>query len=211
MSNDGVRSVKQARSIERREAILSAAVTMFMRERVSAITHRSVAAAANVPLGAIRYYFSSREELLLETLTRVEQRRHDEATRILTRASPASSIHDCAELLLRAYVGPPSGSHKLDDHHLITTVGWLVDVPRESAALSARLLENWQPISADLRAILYRCDRVMPVNLVTHVIDGAIVVNFSWERGELVSRVLDAVSQQLEFAQARGLHLPKPD
>ena len=54
----------------RREAIVSAAADILRTGGPSLLTHRSVATAAAVPLAATTYYFSSKEELLVEALGR---------------------------------------------------------------------------------------------------------------------------------------------
>jgi DNA-binding transcriptional regulator YbjK len=53
---------------ERRDAIVAAAAGVLREGGPSAMTHRSVAAAAGVPLAATTYYFASKEELLAEAL-----------------------------------------------------------------------------------------------------------------------------------------------
>ncbi|QYH36648.1 TetR/AcrR family transcriptional regulator [Salinibacterium sp. M195] len=203
MSDDGTRDVKQERSLERRNAILQAAADLFTTDRISAVTHRRVATEAGVPLGAIRYYFSTREELLIATVNLVEERRHHDALEALTDASPTATTRHCATLLLRAYIGQPHDGTAIYDDYLAASVGWLADATRESHALATQLFNHWPAIEADLSAILKRSELSAPVNLITHVIDGAILVGFAWERGELVERVTDAITEQLTFARAR--------
>lgn len=53
---------------ERRAAIAAGAVRVLSREGLAAVTHRAVAREAGVPLAATTYYFSSKEELLIEAL-----------------------------------------------------------------------------------------------------------------------------------------------
>lgn len=201
MSSDGIRSVKQERSIERRDTILRASVHLFTSQRVSAITHRSVAADAGVPLGAIRYYFSTREELLIASIRLIEARRHTDAQHALTSATPETTTRECARLLLHSYIGLPPGKSSFNDGYLSASVGWLADIPRESEVLSTQLAKHWPAIRSDLTAILVNCDRTVPPHLITNVIDGATLASFVWERGELVDRVIEAVAEQLEFAQ----------
>ena len=52
----------------RREAILKATLDVIAAHGTDGVTHRAVAAAAGVPLSATTYWFSSRDELLEETL-----------------------------------------------------------------------------------------------------------------------------------------------
>ncbi len=59
---------RQARGQERVEQILRAALVVIGRGGVAAVTHRSVAEQAGVPLGSMTYYFASKQELLREAL-----------------------------------------------------------------------------------------------------------------------------------------------
>jgi DNA-binding transcriptional regulator YbjK len=57
-----------ARGRPRRELLLEVTIELIAREGVDAVTHRRVAQLAKVPLGSTSYYFSSREEMLVEAL-----------------------------------------------------------------------------------------------------------------------------------------------
>lgn len=59
---------KAPRGEARREAILRATLAVIAAHGTDGVTHRAVAAEAGVPLSATTYWFSSREELLEETL-----------------------------------------------------------------------------------------------------------------------------------------------
>jgi DNA-binding transcriptional regulator YbjK len=52
----------------RRTVLIHAAVGLIAREGLAAVSHRTVAKAADVPLGATTYYFASKTELLREAL-----------------------------------------------------------------------------------------------------------------------------------------------
>lgn len=60
--------LSQERSRQRREALLEAAVDLFVEGGSRAFTHRAVAAAAGLPAATTTYYFSTIEELLREAL-----------------------------------------------------------------------------------------------------------------------------------------------
>ena len=57
-----------APTADRRVVIIRAAVGLIAREGLAAVSHRTVARAAGVPLGATTYYFASKTELLREAL-----------------------------------------------------------------------------------------------------------------------------------------------
>ena len=46
---------EQARAVEKRSAILDAAIRLLLTEGMKGVTHRQVAAAASVPVGSIGY------------------------------------------------------------------------------------------------------------------------------------------------------------
>jgi DNA-binding transcriptional regulator YbjK len=54
---------------ERRGAILDATVRILGSRGLGAVTHRSVAREAQVPLAATTYYFSSKDELITEAVS----------------------------------------------------------------------------------------------------------------------------------------------
>ncbi len=70
---------QQARGEERRQVILRAALAVIARRGIGAVTHRSVAEEAGVPLGSLTYWFASKDDLLREALLRFVE---DEATRL---------------------------------------------------------------------------------------------------------------------------------
>jgi DNA-binding transcriptional regulator YbjK len=70
---------QQARGEERRERILRAALAVIGRRGIGAVTHRSVAQEADVPLGSLTYWFASKDDLLREALLRFVA---DEAARL---------------------------------------------------------------------------------------------------------------------------------
>jgi DNA-binding transcriptional regulator YbjK len=61
---------QQARGEERRERILRATLAVIGRLGISAVTHRSVAEEAGVPLGSLTYWFATKDDLLREALRR---------------------------------------------------------------------------------------------------------------------------------------------
>lgn len=68
---------EQARAVEKRAAILNAAVDLLLSEGLRGVTHRQVAAAAGVPVGSIGYYYSTREKLVVTCLEKLyDDRRH---------------------------------------------------------------------------------------------------------------------------------------
>jgi DNA-binding transcriptional regulator YbjK len=90
----------------RREAILRATLELIAAHGADGVTHRAVAAAAGVPLSATTYWFSSRDELLEETLrfaARAEIERFERL--VLELAGRELSVAEWAQALASALAG----------------------------------------------------------------------------------------------------------
>ncbi|MEH6378100.1 TetR family transcriptional regulator [Streptomyces sp. KLMMK] len=55
---------------ERRDRIIDAAIRVVAERGIDALSHRAVAAAADVPLGSTTYHFATLDDLLVEALRR---------------------------------------------------------------------------------------------------------------------------------------------
>jgi DNA-binding transcriptional regulator YbjK len=78
--------------LPRRESILDAALGLIAERGVEQLTHRSVAAAAGVPLGSTTYYFASRDELVREAFRRYVARVLGLLTEILAESRPTDAV-----------------------------------------------------------------------------------------------------------------------
>lgn len=58
----------------RRERVLDAALDVFAEDGVAGITHRKVAARADVPLGSVTYHFASLTDLCTRAFARYVER-----------------------------------------------------------------------------------------------------------------------------------------
>ncbi|MEU7295271.1 TetR family transcriptional regulator [Streptomyces exfoliatus] len=74
---------------ERRERIVDAALRVVGRAGITGLSHRTVAAEADVPLGSTTYHFASLDELLVAAL-----RKANEGFGRLLRESPALAAPD---------------------------------------------------------------------------------------------------------------------
>ena len=72
--------------------ILSAAAELFLEMNPSAITHRTIAAKAGVPLGSTTYHFASLEELLGNAVEFSLAATTNERRAWLEKLSPASNL-----------------------------------------------------------------------------------------------------------------------
>ena len=89
-----------------RERILDTAEQLFAREGVTAVTLRSIAAAAEVNVAAVNYYFGSKEKLFEEMFVRrvapLNAARLERLQACLAKARGQPSL----EAIVRAYVLP---------------------------------------------------------------------------------------------------------
>jgi DNA-binding transcriptional regulator YbjK len=96
-----------AKGAARREAIVAAAAALLATEGPDAVSHRSVATAARVPLAATTYYFDSLDDLLVAAM---ERSTDDElgAVAELVEALPrrSRSTRWAAELVVGIVLGP---------------------------------------------------------------------------------------------------------
>ena len=184
---------RQQRGLEQRSAILDAAVSIIVRDQMRNVTHRHVAGTAGVSLGAIRYYFSSREDLLLAALEHLEQRRLGAAQAVIQAATPALSTQDFAVSALAVYAGPD-----LDDDALAKTIGWVVDSSREALSLAELMSRYRRAANDDLQRLFQASGRggLDPV-LLADVIDGAMLSSSVEHAGGHKDRIAAAVMRLL--------------
>jgi DNA-binding transcriptional regulator YbjK len=91
----------QERSRIRRDALVRAAVALIAEGGVRSVTHRAVAARAQVPLAATTYYFESIQQLTEEALRRHVAERVSELTKLAEAAADGSRT---AEQVARRFV-----------------------------------------------------------------------------------------------------------
>ncbi len=72
----------------RREEILRATLRVIGAHGADAVTHRAVAAEADVPLSATTYYFASKDELLQQTLLMAAREETERIERLVLDLAP---------------------------------------------------------------------------------------------------------------------------
>lgn len=187
---------------EGRDAILKAAYELMLQNRVSSVSHRSVAARAGVAVGLIRYHFSTRTTLLLACITHLMAERHRVALEALSRCGPELDAFETGRLAVTAYTGPD-----ITDDGLTSTLAALLDTAREDRALSEFLIAERPDVEADLNAVLAACgwDAADPT-LITHIIDGALVAGIVDKQVGLLDAAARSCAQVLSLTQQRPRH-----
>ena len=90
----------------RREAILRATLALIGEHGANAVTHRAVAAEAGVPLSATTYWFSSRDELLEESLRLAAREEVGRLERLVVNLAPRQlAIAEWAEAVAAELAG----------------------------------------------------------------------------------------------------------
>lgn len=101
---------QQARSRVRRELLLRAAAELLAEGGVKAVTHRSVAERAGVPLASTTYYFTSIDELMSEALRLATERRVEQLDAFVAAAPhvPPPAPGELGRRFLSAVVARPA-------------------------------------------------------------------------------------------------------
>jgi DNA-binding transcriptional regulator YbjK len=87
----------------RREAIVRATLAVIAAHGTDGVTHRAVAAKAGVPLSATTYWFSSRDELLEETLRYAARAEVERLEQLVLELAPRElSVREWAEAFAAA-------------------------------------------------------------------------------------------------------------
>lgn len=182
----------QPRGAAKRAAILAAGVELLTRSGTAAVTHRRVAEQAGVSHGAIRYYFSSRQALLLACLRDIEEQRAAEANLAIAEAErdgERATAVATAQRVVRCFAGPD-----LSDDTLRGAMGWLIDTTRESSDLSAELIRQRHAIEAQVGRLLQACGHGnVPTGLVVALTEGAILNLVVQHRPNIAHGAVDAL------------------
>ena len=194
---DGERAVPRG---EGRESILQAATELMLTERMSSVSHRSVAARANVSVALIRYHFSTRSALLLACVERLMEARHARAQSLVKRGSPDLTDLECGRLLVGAYAGPDPS-----DDGLAATLGCLIDSAREDESLAEYLVSRRPLVEGDIREVLSACGRELRLaTMLAHAIDGALVSAIVDKQEGLLEQAAESCAAILDLAAGGG-------
>ncbi|WP_052851701.1 TetR/AcrR family transcriptional regulator [Streptomyces avicenniae] len=99
---------------DRRERIVDAAVRVVERDGIAALSHRAVAAEADVPLGSTTYHFTDLDALLTAALERVNDGWLGWLAAWLGDAPPDEAPADAAVRLIDDCLGPRLAQTRLE-------------------------------------------------------------------------------------------------
>ena len=188
------RKVQQQRARTKRDAIHEATVRLLFAEGMRAVTHRQVAAIADVPVGSIGYYFDSREKLIMSCFERVHARQNQ----ILEDALADPKVREDREALAFAILNLTANGYPEQVRSIIAVT---IDAGREGAVLQ-RLVRR--QVEEAVRCI----DQMLEYAGVTQVngrqalgaLVGAALVGTSWDK-PVVETAVDGLVQFIELAE----------
>jgi TetR/AcrR family transcriptional regulator, regulator of biofilm formation and stress response len=171
-----------------RQAILDAALRVVARGGVGEVTHRRVAAEAGVPLGATTYYFSSKDDLLRETLRHGAQSESE---------FPAAVAEDA--VALASTLAGDLGSYLDDRPHALATYEVFLAAARDPQMADAA--EAWtgasrrqlEPALASLGSTHSELD----ARVVTAALDGLGLEQLAGQRDDFVDAVAGPIIERL--------------
>lgn len=188
------RKVQQQRARTKRDAIHEATVRLLLAEGMRAVTHRQVAAIADVPVGSIGYYFDSREKLIMTCFERV----HALQNQILEDALADSKVREDREALAFAILNLTANGYPEQVRSIIAVT---IDAGREGAVLQKMVRRQ---VEEAVRCI----DQMLEYAGVTQVngrqalgaLVGAALVGTSWDK-PVVETAVDGLVQFIELAE----------
>jgi DNA-binding transcriptional regulator YbjK len=144
-----------------------------MREGIDAVTHRSVASEAALPLAATTYYFANLDELIAEAARVVSREWLDRATSdVLSMPRRRRNPRTTAEVCVRLALGHPA-----DTESLLWRCESYVEAHRHSA-LRGVIAESNATLENLLTQALARCgfkSEPEDARLMLAAIDGAVL------------------------------------
>jgi TetR/AcrR family transcriptional regulator, regulator of biofilm formation and stress response len=199
-----VRATVPAKGRPRRELLLEVTIELIAREGVDAVTHRRVAQLAEVPLGSTSYYFSSREELLVDALATFGRQEIASLRARLTdlpvrRPSGRRYVDELLEFL-----APQLG----DDHwRTVAQYALLCEAARrpELAPVVREWTQQWWTVLEEVFVALKAPDPALEAKMLLAMLDGFLLEQLGAPDDDFIATVLKpALRRALERARPQG-------
>jgi TetR/AcrR family transcriptional regulator, regulator of biofilm formation and stress response len=199
-----VRAAVPAKGRPRRELLLEVTIELIAREGVDAVTHRRVAQLAEVPLGSTSYYFSSREEMLVEALATFGRQEIASLRARLTdlpvrRPSGRRYVDELLEFL-----APQLG----DDHwRTVAQYALLCEAARrpELAPVVREWTQQWWTVLEEVFVALKAPDPALEAKMLLAMLDGFLLEQLGAPDVDFMATVLKpALRRALERARPQG-------
>lgn len=166
----------------KREQILDASVRVFGTGGAGAVTHRAVAKVAHVPLGSTTYYFTDRNDLLLQTMAHARAAEAIRLAAIVDALDGALTVDHSVEVLTEMFfdktVADPLYDLALFEMFMEATRNVTVrDEAREWSTMIGSLVDRVLPPSDSV------VPRPVVVQIIACLVDGLMLEAVS--NGEL--------------------------
>lgn len=186
---------------ERKTKILESALTIIGRNGLADLSMRSLAAEADLPLGALGYYFANKKQLISEAFQAHSQRELQRVVLTIGSIGDAGSAGDLADRLASFVI---EGLEN-DENALVAEYEFLVEASRRPEV--ARASTAWQQaLHAQLANVLSRLGSSEPITdarLIMATIAGLEIDNLTSDKvtrtqstaiRESLTRLMDVLS-----------------
>ncbi len=201
----GVTEPPSKKGAERKGRILESALTVIGRDGLAALSMRSLAAEAGLPLGALSYYFVNKKQLIGEAFDAHAHRELQRVVQTIALIGDAGSAADLAGRLADFVIDGLAN----DENALVAEYEFLVEASRRPEI--ARASTAWQQaLHAQLANVLGRLGSSEPstdARLIMATIAGLEVDNLTRDAlprtqstaiRETLARLIDVLSRAWE-------------
>lgn len=197
---------RRARGERRRQEILEASFELVARSGAGSVTHRAVADEAGVPLAATTYYFTSKHELLRETLEYAARRELEgyEQDESWLAAQQAASAGELAETLAQGALAYLEAPDTLAHYEVFLAAGREPSLADTANAWTDANVQMLEPVLERLGSPRPTID----AHIVTAMIDGLVLEQLAGPRADFADAVLRPALQR---TLAALLDSPIPD
>ncbi len=99
---------------DRRQRIIDAAIRVVGARGIAGLSHRTVAAEADVPLGSTTYHFATLDDLLVAALSQANAAFEETVTASVALADPEADLATALARLLGEFLGADRGRAELE-------------------------------------------------------------------------------------------------
>ena len=192
-----VREPKQSRSIDKKERILDAALTMFCDRGYYNSTTNEIAKAAGVSIGSLYAYYKNKEAILLEILDRFHERFGQATRRALEDAELyQTDKREWFRILITALIEEHERSAELSKelnaiYYINPQVAAVLDEHRKETrdATLQYILQH----SADMKVKDFEAAAIVSFELISAVVDLVAFGNNTISRERIVNTTIDAL------------------
>lgn len=179
----------RARGRERRELLLERTLELIGREGIDAVSHRRVAQHSGVPLGSTTYYFSSREDMLVQALSHFARA---EIAALVERLGPLPGRDPSPRRVvdeLVAFLAPQVADRRWRTVAQYALFGEAARRP-QLAAVAREWNEAWWALLEDLLAGLGVADPRLEARMFLAMLDGLLLAELAAPEDGFAEQVL---------------------